>query len=287
MGSTWGNLGCWDNGVHRYAQACEALAVKVAQAAGVSPGAEVLSLACGAGDELALWRNHFGAAYVMGVEAQVAWARRPDVLHGSATDLLALPALEGRQFDQVLCVDAAYHFHPQRAFLQGAWQFLRPGGVLAYCTLVLDKKTRGPGLRACAHLCGVSLTALMSAPQQRQELEAVGYEQVQVQRLDDAVLGGFARFVRAQERWLGWTAWQRAWWRPAITARMIPACRAAGLGYALWAARKPGPGFEAETGFVASTAGADPGSDPGTDPGTDAEADPTAATPPSSLSTAP
>ena len=80
---TWGNLGLWADGgdapdliaTTDYAGACRALALSVGDAAGLQPGARVLSLACGAGDELLLWTDHFGASRVLGVEVDPAAAR--------------------------------------------------------------------------------------------------------------------------------------------------------------------------------------------------------------------
>ena len=71
-------------------------------------------------------------------------------------------------------------------------------------------------------------------------LGSAGFVDMHIERLDDAVLGGFARFVRQQASRLGADAWLAGWRRPAVTARLIPLCRAAGLGYALFSARKPG-----------------------------------------------
>ncbi len=92
---------------------------------------------------------------------------------------------------------------------------------------------RRPLLRWAAWLCGLRAGELLSPDQQAQRLQALGYVDVQVQTLDDAVLGGFVRHVRVQEQGHGLQVLQRDWRRVAITARLISACRAAGLGYVL------------------------------------------------------
>ena len=140
----------------------------------------------------------------------------------------------------MVCVDAAYHLSPRSGFLAGAWQALRPGGRLAYTDLVLSRSASpGTGLRWAARACGVDLQELLPLPGQVQRLQQAGFDAVGTQSLDDAVLGGFARFVQRQQAVLGPRAWHPAWWRPALTARLIPPCRVAGLGYALLVATKP------------------------------------------------
>lgn len=235
-----------------YHGACTALACRVGQAAGLRPGAHVLSVACGSGEELRLWARHFQAGAVLGVELAAARVQRAAALNaglpavqvrqgsGSALQALGLPAAS---FDHVLCVDAAYHLQPRRAFLQGALQLLRPGGTLAYTDLLRHSEgTRGLrgallGLGACA--CGLAPGSLADGATQLQRLQEAGYTAATLQPLDDEVLGGFVRFVGRQGRALPGGPWQAGWRRVALTAGLIPPCRAAGLGYALLSARKP------------------------------------------------
>ena len=269
MPGGWGNLGLWAGpgpgghtaavthshaGQTDYATACRALALAVGQAAGLQRGDRVLSLACGAGDELLLWDSHFGAASVLGVEIDPAAARLAQartagrtgiqVLCGSALALDHLPRHHG-PFDAIVCVDAAYHLAPRAAWLAAARQHLCPGGRIAYCDLVLQP-TAGAGrlgpplLRAAARLCGVPAPDLLPLPQQLERLRAMGFLQVQAQALDDAVLGGFQRFVQRQAAAQGLRPWQAGWRAVATTAALIPPCRAAGLGYALLSATRPG-----------------------------------------------
>jgi len=230
----WGNLGLWDASTPDYLGAARALAVAVAQAAGLRAGDRVLAVACGAGEELRLWQQDFGAAEVTGVEADAASARlarlrapAARVLEGPGTALLDLGLREGH-FDRVLCVDAAYHLQPRQAFLQAARRLLRPGGTLAYTDLVAERAH--PLLRGAARLCGLHADTLRPAAAQRLDLQALGFGDIRFERLDEAVLGGFARFVQ-QRRVAPWH-----WPRVATTAALIGPCRAAGLGYAMLSA---------------------------------------------------
>ena len=250
VGAGWASLGSWHEAAD-YPGAARALAVAVGRAAGLDRGQRVLSLACGAGDELLLWRDVFGAAEVVGVErdrtaADTARQRLAAAGHGAASsvltaDVMALAPAPLGLFDTVLCVDAAYHFAPRFDFLQRAGALLRPGGRLAFSDLVRTPAAgQRPLLRAAARLCGLSFDELLPDDDQQRRLQAAGFVDIQLQRLDDEVLGGFARFVAAQRRQLGVAAWQPAWLRPALTAAMIPPCRRLGLGYALLSARWPG-----------------------------------------------
>jgi SAM-dependent methyltransferase len=178
------------------------------------------------------------------------------VLQGSGSELLSLGLPPG-SFDAVVCVDAAYHLRPRSTFLQGAFTLLRPGGRLAYTDLLIDDEGphevsaadtsppqkgsawRSVVLRASARACGLSAEDLAGPHAQLQRLRAQGFIDPSLQRLDAEVLDGFARHVRRQSQRHGLSAWQAAWRRPAITARLIAPCRAAGLGYALIAATRP------------------------------------------------
>ena len=250
----WGSLGWWGevpDAATDYLGACTALASRVALAAGVSAGDRVLSVACGEGEELRLWLRHFGAGAVVGVErdamrvgrakAATAALAGVQVLQGSGRALLDL-GLQAASFDRVLCVDAAYHLQPRSAFLQAAFTLLRPGGTLAYTDLLADRSAAGwrrTLLALGASVCGLPAGSLSDGPAAAQGLREAGFIAPQVQRLDEEVLGGFTRFVARQGRLLPGGPWQAGWRRVALTALLIPPCRAAGLGYAMLSARKP------------------------------------------------
>ena len=250
--SGWGNLGLWSAADQPYAEACRALADRVAAAAGLGPGQRVLSLACGAGEELRHWVQAHGVHTALGIEADAPLARRArrrmaraglvaqcPVVVQPALAWAARRGVHDTRFDAVLCVDAAYHLSPRPQLLRQAHALLQPGARLAFTDLVLDRQAAAaPWLRVAARLCGVPLADLVPAAERLRQLQTAGFVDVQSERLDDAVLGGFVRFVQQQRRLLGRDRWRAAWLRPALTAALIGPCRAAGLGYALFSARR-------------------------------------------------
>lgn len=247
--SSWANLGLWAQG-RDYAQACAALAQAVGEAARLAPGDHVLSLGCGAGEELLHWAQHFGAGAVVGIEADPAAAHQAHTLaqrggHGSRITVLgqsALPqhtAFTPELFDAVVAVDAAYHFSPRATFLQAALASLAPKGRLSYTDLSLPAgAVAARALRLAARLCGIDGSQLDTLQGQQQRLSALGFVDVQARPLDEAVLDGFARFVAQQRQRLGPRAKGPGWRRVAATARLIGPGRALGLGYVLLSARR-------------------------------------------------
>jgi SAM-dependent methyltransferase len=251
----WGNLGFWPESTApaiSYAEACSALARHVGEAARLLRQAAVLDLACGAGEELPLWVEAFGVGSVQAVEldadsvrharARVQVAGLADRIQVHAGPALPLAAELRGPFDAILCVDAAYHLGPREALFDMARHRLQAGGRIAFTDLVLDDSRFGANLllRGAARLCGLRADDLISTDLYRHRLGAAGFADIRIERLDEPVLGGFVRFVHAQRRRLGGLARGAGWRRVAITAALIPPCRAAGLGYALISARKAG-----------------------------------------------
>lgn len=249
----WGNFGLWTRGQTRdYADACRALAHAVGEAADMRPDDSVLSLACGAGEELTLWAETFGAASLMGLEQAPALAaqarQRAEAAHASCeievhcADARRIAQLIGGRFNRIVCVDALYHLGPRAPLLRAARTRLFPGGAFAFTDLVLDRRGgtawRQAVLRLGAGLTGIDAAEVRSAEEGLALLREAGFDEVQVTRLDEAVLDGFCGFVERQGRRIGWAGRLSAGWRRvAITAALIRAGRAAGLGYALYNGR--------------------------------------------------
>lgn len=237
----WHNLGLWQPG-DAYATAAARLAQAVVHAVRAKPQARWLVVACGAGAELALALRS-DAAHVLALDADPANAAAAAQMHASdarvqvqCLDVMAddvTHALPAASFDAVICIDAAYHLAPRKRWLHAMRRVLRGGGRIAFCDLVADMRPWPLPLvwHAVARGAGIDARDIVSQSAALARLGNAGFEDARAERLDDAVLGGFARFVRQQRSKQG-SAGQRA----RATARAIGPCRAAGLGYAIFSA---------------------------------------------------
>ena len=124
------HLGWWDGppAADDFTAAQAALTRQVLALADVPRDARVLDVACGLGGTL----QALGGGTGVNIDPRQLHVCRtlavPD-LRLVAADACALPFGPG-SFDQVLCIEAMFHFRARSAFLTEAARVLRPGGVL-------------------------------------------------------------------------------------------------------------------------------------------------------------
>lgn len=103
----------------------------------------------------------------------------------------------GREFDSILALDCAYHFDTRRAFLFQSFQRLAPGGRVALADLCFSVS---PGPLLTLFLSGVLRTMprsnMVTKGQYIQEMNEIGYEDVEVEDITPFVFPGFRNFLK-------------------------------------------------------------------------------------------
>ncbi|MFK4186240.1 SAM-dependent methyltransferase [Streptomyces sparsogenes] len=154
LNSLYVNYGWWEAGCADHDEACEALAEKLGEAAGIAEGDDVLDVGFGYAEQDFHWMRSRNPARIVGLNvtrSQVETGRRRaeemklsdrvDLRVGSATDVPFGPG----SFDRVVALESACHFDTRQKFFEEAFRVLRPGGVLA--TFDLVPRVLPPGRR--------------------------------------------------------------------------------------------------------------------------------------------
>lgn len=220
----WNNLGYWSGGVN-YGEACRALARLHGEYAQLQAGQALLELACGYGAAFDIWHDEFGVNNISGLEYRSHCVQAiqqhqavQNVVQGSFDQPLA-SSLTHQLYDAVVCVDAAYHAQSLDRFLATACSVLKPQGKLVFSTLMLSANYPQQALwtrvlnQRLLKMAHIKLHSVLN--QQALIAFCVRHQlhQVQIIKLNQAVLAGFVQWVQQRHTQLSWQQKYRADWQ--------------------------------------------------------------------------
>lgn len=202
------NLGYWEDGTATLDEASEALAVRLADAAGFKPDDHVLDVGNGYGDQDFAWLRDRRVGSIVGLNitphhikaatrraAKEKVTDRVEFRSGSATEL----PFEDGSFDRVVALESAFHFFPRSAFFAEAMRVLRPGGVLATADIIpVSGETPQMGLDS-GPLGFIKLSLdpanWHDSGTYAAELAAAGFADIEVESIRDRVWEPWRRYM--------------------------------------------------------------------------------------------
>ncbi len=190
------NYGYWDENTRTQKAACENLMEKLLAFIPSKRG-NILDVACGLGATTRHLLRYYPPQHVVGInvsDVQLTRARcnAPGCtfLKMSATEL----EFEDASFDNIVCVESAFHFDTREQFLKEAHRVLRPGGRLVMSDIISPRLSP----RAIRNHHIPAANYLDDPEAHRRGLLRVGFADAEVVDATEACWGGFCRHL---ERW--------------------------------------------------------------------------------------
>ncbi|KAG0241863.1 hypothetical protein BGW41_005209 [Actinomortierella wolfii] len=129
-----------------------------------------------------------------------------------------------RCFTHIISIDSAYHYNTRRKFFEQAYAVLEPGrGLLAMADVIPRRHPPMTGIKGWMFrqfsrwYLKVPLENMQTLEEYRQMLEEVGFQEIEIETVEDQVFLGWADFISTQLRVLksvglvrprvGWSFW--------------------------------------------------------------------------------
>ncbi|KAF9976562.1 hypothetical protein BGZ73_008317 [Actinomortierella ambigua] len=231
-----------------FRDACKALVRKVVHGIDINEQSSILDVGFGCGDQDVFMAQQYKPGRITGITIEpiqhhaaeqlvkhsdvgdtkialyIADASKLPEFLSSHTEVLggAPGTKEASFFTHVVSIDSAYHYRTRRQFLENAFQYLHPGGVgrLAMADMVLAKPvpTSAVGqwvFNKVFDAMQIPPTNMKPLAEYRRDLEETGFQDIEIECVEERVFAGLADHIEAQLGQFGglvkpnvhWTYW--------------------------------------------------------------------------------
>ena len=191
-GSDFWNFGLWDERTADQKEASANLVQKLLTFIPVKDG-RILDVACGLGATTRQISRYYPVENITAINISMLQLART-LSNAPGANVAAMDAARlafaDASFDNIICVEAAFHFRTRDQFLREAFRVLKPGGRISLSDILMVKGAAD----------AVKENYLKNPEALRESIIDIGFEDVRVTEATKECWGGFAKNMR---RWPG------------------------------------------------------------------------------------